>query len=113
MAEKLFSYADKQVMDEVGSGGGSGSGTLIVHVGGTPPNFTFDKTYNEIVEAAKNGMNVMLFNPAGDLESCLTTTAEGACLFTACGAFNGGATFTTFYITPDNTVGLFTARLTE
>lgn len=113
MAEKLYSYADKQVMEEVGSGGGGGSGALIVHISGTAPNVAIDKTYNQIVEAANNGSNVMLFNPDGELEACLTSTSGGACLFTACGAFNGGATFMTWVVTPDNTLVYFSARITE
>lgn len=39
MAEKLYSYADKQVMDEVGSGGGGGSesggGVVVIQATGS------------------------------------------------------------------------------
>lgn len=111
MAEKLYSYADKQVMDEVGSGGGGG-GTLIVHLSFTPPdNYTIDKTYNEIAEAASNGVSVMLMNPAGELEAYLTSTADGVCIFSCCGAYRNMATFITYSVTPDNAVSFDRVQL--
>ena len=67
MAEKLYSYADKQVMDEVGSGGGSGGGTggsFIVNV--TFPPFggdgVSDKTVDEIITASNEGKIVTMYD---------------------------------------------------
>ena len=54
MAEKLYSYADKQVMDEVGSGGGGGGGssTLVIHAN---ENATLDKTWKQIHDHMSGG----------------------------------------------------------
>lgn len=53
MAEKLYSYADKQVMDEVGSGGGgASSSTLAIH---EVENRTLDKTWKQIHDHIANG----------------------------------------------------------
>lgn len=55
MAEKLFSYADKQVMDEVGSSGGDSGGSsgggyspLIIHPNVGEGSIVFDKTWKEV-----------------------------------------------------------------
>lgn len=96
-----------------GGSGGGGSEALIVHVGGTPPNFTVDKTYNEIVEATNNGVSVMLFNPNNEFEGYLTSTSGGVCLFSSFGAFNGAAILGTFSVAPDNTVSYASVQLQE
>lgn len=120
MAEKLFSYADKQVIDEVGSsgggsgGGGSGGGndTLIVHITGSYGNFAFDKTYDEIVEAVSNGRYVMLADESNKLVANLTNTEDGnGCVFTNCYATATSVVVMTFTIDQDNTVTIHDATL--
>lgn len=54
MAEKLYSYADKQVMDEVG-GGGSGGGVEPFYINVDSNTKLFDKTWNEIHSAFMSG----------------------------------------------------------
>lgn len=60
MAEKLYSYADKQVMDEVGSGGGGGGGgsssTLFIHASENEDgDEVFDKTWRQIYDHIVSG----------------------------------------------------------
>lgn len=59
MAEKLYSYADKQVMEEVGSGGGgASSSTLVIH---EVENHALDKTWKQIHDhIADGGMAVII-----------------------------------------------------
>ena len=118
MAEKLFSYADKQVMEEVGSGGGDsggGSNTLIVHITGSYGNWAFDKTFDEIVEAVSNGRYVMLATESNQLVANLTTSESGTgtveCVFTSCFATGTSVVVTTFILSQDNTVTVHDATL--
>lgn len=77
MAEKLFSYADKQVMDEVGSGGGVG-GSLVVNI--TFPPFggdgVSDKTVDEIIAASNEGKIVMAYDANGVMGYLQTITFD-------------------------------------
>lgn len=61
MAEKLYSYADKQVMDEVGSGGGGDGGSaepLLLH---ESESLALDATVQEIYNAFSAGRVVVIF----------------------------------------------------
>lgn len=63
MAEKLFSYADKQVIEEVGSGGGGSggdgsTGPLLVHEN---ESHVLDATWQELCNAASAGRQVVVF----------------------------------------------------
>ena len=60
MAEKLYSYADKQVMDEVGSGGGGGGGSGAE---AKVVNFTQDginASFSELKAALLSNKNVFI-----------------------------------------------------
>lgn len=80
MAEKLYSYADKQVMDEVassggGSGGDSGGGSggdsgggyspLFIHALGdvVQGSFVLDKTWKEVHDHIINGGTAFVVYP--------------------------------------------------
>lgn len=68
MAEKLFSYADKQVMDEVGSGGGGGQDSRsCFFIPNGPSDVTCNMTFSELTEFLNNGnSNVFLKMAIGD-----------------------------------------------
>lgn len=84
MAEKLYSYADKQVMDEVGSGGSSGS-TMIIHV---DENDTLDKTWKQIHDHMFSGGMAIIVgmgvnnNNATVVGSALIDKIEGTLFYT-------------------------------
>lgn len=56
MAEKLYSYADKQVIDEVGSGGGGGQdGRKCIITANTPDDVTCNMSFSELSEFLNDG----------------------------------------------------------
>lgn len=57
MAEKLYSYADKQVMDEVGSGGGGGGqdSRKCIITANSPEDVTINMTASELSEFLNEG----------------------------------------------------------
>ena len=64
MAEKLYSYADKQVMEEIGSGGGSdgsSGGIKVVEMEGSE----LKASFNELITAVQSNQLVIVITPSG------------------------------------------------
>ena len=73
MAEKIYSYADKQVMDEVGSGGGSAGGNAKVEqtVEG------INKSFTDLVNIFNGGSIPFLVVDEGGFEAPYLCSAIG------------------------------------